>query len=282
MTKKIKALAADIDMTLVTKGGKLMPLTKKALETLHEQGVMLGLASGRPVDWRMKANAQKWDLDFDFDFLIGMNGGELWDSRHDGIADFNIMSKETIRDICTMIKPLVDDGTIYNGRVYEGDSMCCLHIDEFMIASSERNDTPMIDAHDDLYRLAENDNFKMMFFYKWPEDNKKVYDYLNAHADPRWQCFDTVRGSLEICDPHINKGTALTAFGERNNIDIEDVIAFGDMDNDNEMLEAAGWGVALLNGGEKTKSIADEVTEYDVLNDGVGHYLYDHGYVEQD
>ncbi len=280
MNKNIKAVVCDIDLTLVQKGGNLMPLTKQALEELHARGVMIGLASGRPVDWRMAKNAEKWGLNFEFDFLIGMNGGELWDKNHEGITPFHILSRETLTDICTMIKPLVDEGTIYNGRVYEGDSMCCLHVDDFMIASSERNDQPMIDAHDDLYRLAIRDTFKMMFFYKWPEDNKKVYDYLAQHEDPRWQCFDTVHGSLEICDPHINKGTAVVAFAERNGIAIDEVVAFGDMDNDNEMLKAAGWGVCLKNGGERTKACADAITEYDVDNDGVGHYLYDHGYFD--
>lgn len=280
MNKKIKALVADIDMTLVEKGGSLHPLTKQAFETLHAQGVKLGLASGRPVDWRMKANAKKWGLSFDFDFLIGMNGGELWDSSDDQMLEFYKLPKETLRDICEMIKPMFEEGTIYNGRVYEEDSFCCLHVDEFMIRSSERNDTVMIDAHDDIYRLCVNDTFKMMFFYKWPEDHEKVYNYLAEHKDERWQYFDTVRGSLEICDPHINKGTAVVEYARRNGIAIDEVIAFGDMDNDNEMLEAAGWGVCLKNGGDRTKELADAITEYDVTEDGVGHYLYDHGYVE--
>ena len=62
-------------------------------------------------------------------------------------------------------------------------------------------------------------------------------------------------------------------FSERNNIPLNEIMAFGDMDNDIAMLETAGWGVCLANGCDKAKAIADAITEYPVLEDGVGRYL---------
>lgn len=278
MTKAIKAVVADIDGTLVPKGGNLMPKTVEAFEKLHQQGVLIGLASGRPIDWRMEKNAEKWGLSFSFDFLIGMNGGELKDRFHEGIAEFYKMKKETIKDLMETVKPLLDSKVLFNARVYEGDGMCCLHEDELMHLSSERNDSFLIDAHDDIYRLAKNDTFKVMFFYK-PEDAAIVDKFLAEHQDERWYGFNTFPGSLEICDPHINKGVALKEFSRRNNIDLKDIIAFGDMDNDNALLENAGLGVAVKNAGEGTKAIADDVAEYGVDEDAVGRYLFDHDYI---
>jgi len=54
------------------------------------------------------------------------------------------------------------------------------------------------------------------------------------------------------------------------------VIAFGDNENDNPLLQISGWGVCLANGSDGTKAIADAVTEYGCLEGGAGHYLVDH------
>lgn len=41
-------------------------------------------------------------------------------------------------------------------------------------------------------------------------------------------------------------------------------------------MKSAGCGVCLSNGADLTKSLAKAITEHDVLDDGVGHWLYDH------
>ena len=71
----------DIDATLVNEKKELTPRTKEALIKLHEKGIYFGIASGRPVD-ELKRNKERWDLPFDFDFVMGMNGAELWDGVH--------------------------------------------------------------------------------------------------------------------------------------------------------------------------------------------------------
>ncbi len=56
-------------------------------------------------------------------------------------------------------------------------------------------------------------------------------------------------------------------------INTNDVIAFGDTSNDNEMLKAAGWGVCMKNGSNDTKAIADDITDFTCDEDGLGRYL---------
>ena len=52
-------------------------------------------------------------------------------------------------------------------------------------------------------------------------------------------------------------------------IDRAHVIAFGDADNDVEMLGKAGISFAMKNGSDKLKAIADFVTEEDNDHDGI-------------
>ena len=52
MIDNVKAIAADIDMTLTAKGGALPQPTVKAFQILHDHGVKLGLATGRVITER--------------------------------------------------------------------------------------------------------------------------------------------------------------------------------------------------------------------------------------
>ena len=57
---------------------------------------------------------------------------------------------------------------------------------------------------------------------------------------------------------------------------MENVLTFGDQENDVGLMKCGGYGVCLSNGANLTKSLASAVTEHDVMDDGVGHWLYDH------
>ncbi len=56
-------------------------------------------------------------------------------------------------------------------------------------------------------------------------------------------------------------------------IDRQNVIAFGDEHNDNEMIEYAGTGVAMRNATDQLKAIADDVTDLNNDQDGMADYL---------
>ena len=50
---------------------------------------------------------------------------------------------------------------------------------------------------------------------------------------------------------------------------LESVVAFGDADNDLEFLQLAGRGIAMKNGRQVCKDVADEITDYTNDEDGV-------------
>lgn len=70
--------------------------------------------------------------------------------------------------------------------------------------------------------------------------------------------FAKVNGELMI--PGVNKGTALLDVADRLGIPLEDTIAIGDSDNDLAMLRMAGTAVAMGNGTDSVKAVADKVT----------------------
>jgi Cof subfamily protein (haloacid dehalogenase superfamily) len=78
---------------------------------------------------------------------------------------------------------------------------------------------------------------------------------------------------LEILPPETNKGTALAKVAELLNIDKDEVLAIGDSMNDEAMIRWAGVGVAMANGDDRVKSIADFVTDRSNDDDGVAEII---------
>ena len=78
---------------------------------------------------------------------------------------------------------------------------------------------------------------------------------------------------LEIAQPGVSKGSGLHYVCERLGIPHGEVIGFGDGANDVELLEEAGWGVAVADSDPSLLAIADQVVP-SVLEDGVAEFLH--------
>ncbi|AAM06906.1 TPA: phosphoglycolate phosphatase [Methanosarcina acetivorans] len=67
--------------------------------------------------------------------------------------------------------------------------------------------------------------------------------------------------AVHIKSTRINKGSGLRKLAEIMGLEAEDFVAIGDSENDIEMFEAAGFGIAVANGDERIKEAANYVTE---------------------
>lgn len=81
---------------------------------------------------------------------------------------------------------------------------------------------------------------------------------------------------LEISPQGVNKTYGVRYLAQNYQIERENIIAFGDEHNDAEMLTYAGWGVAMKNGTEQIRSLANDVTQLDNDHDGMAYYLEDY------
>ena len=77
----------------------------------------------------------------------------------------------------------------------------------------------------------------------------------------------------------MDKAVGMRKFMELHGIARNEVIAFGDSDNDVGMLEFAGIGVAMGNANENAKAAADFVTKH-IDDDGVAYALAHFGIIE--
>ncbi len=78
---------------------------------------------------------------------------------------------------------------------------------------------------------------------------------------------------LEVVPKGVQKAMAVSVIADSLNIAQKDVIAFGDEHNDLELLDYAGWGVAMSNGTEQVKKVANDVTSKTNDENGLADYL---------
>ena len=74
--------------------------------------------------------------------------------------------------------------------------------------------------------------------------------------------------NIDIIQKEVHKGTSLKKLCDLKNIDLSEVMAFGDAMNDLEMLQEVGYGFAMINGKEELKQAIGRITHNDNLHDG--------------
>ena len=273
--KKYKVVAADIDRTLRGNDRMFGDINREAMQRLHADGVLIGLASGRPIWQNLKEHAEEWKLGFPFDFLIGLNGGEVYDESTGITIKQNLLEPETIRYIIEKMEP-----SGCNPFVYREGYMLARWDDDLLRASAARNKNESRIVKD-LSELWSEPIGKLMYRTHTVEEmDRVVVPLARSIENDIFFSFKTRADLLEFQDRRNNKGSGLQAYCDAHGISLEDVIAFGDAENDLEMMEMAGYSVCLCNGMEENKAIADAVTEYPADDNGFGRWILKHWYGE--
>ena len=271
MKNRPRLLMCDIDGTLVEKGGTPQGKTRRILEIFHDEGILLGLASGRPVDQRTINRFRTWGFDFDPDIVIGVNGCEVWELKDKVRRKYNYLPKEMTRKILDYMWPLDINVCAFEDGY---DRVLARRKDAMIEESKDRNRSNIVFC--DKERFCLNDIPKLEFHYVEDKFEDVISDLLEKHKDEGYVWTKSYDGTLEFMLPGVDKGLAMEKFCRERGIPLEEVIACGDMDNDITMLQKAGTGICLLNGSEKTKEAADYVTEKDVSHDGLGEFLFEY------
>lgn len=259
-----KLIALDMDDTLMTSDNVMSERTKEALINAQARGVKIVLASGRPVNG-MIPTAKELGLHQHQSYILSYNGERTIDMESETVIQETPLSKaqfDQIYDYCRekgfFILTYIDETIVYEGE------------HEYMNIEHELTGLPMKKV-DDLKSYVQVNVPKAM-----------AVDYETAIA----QANQELGGSygeeihattskpffLEFMSAGVSKGRALHQLAQSLNIERTEIMAFGDSNNDIDMLEYAGLGVAMGNGNERIKAAADIVTKgHD--EDGIAHII---------
>ena len=251
----IKAAFFDIDGTLIDFLTHTMPeSTLRALELLRQKGVRLFLATGRAPK-----HIRFMDDFFDFDGVIAFNGQYCFD--RDGVFFDAPLSAQTVekafsymerKDIAANFETVDDD--LFN-RVND-------RVRTFLRLAKVNGIEPRADEI-----LSLKQNVYQMSVFVSPEEEKKLMEQLPECKALRW-----TPTFINVIDKAGGKAVGLAKACERYGISREEIMAFGDGGNDVDMLDYAGIGIAMGNGGDDAKAAANHVTT-NLDQDGVYNAL---------
>ena len=250
----IKAAFFDLDGTLLSHITHSVPKsTRDSLSRLKTKGIKTYLCTGR--------HAEELDLlpvaDICFDGYITLNGHLCLDQNRQmmfGLPFPEDTTNALIRIFKEQRIPLV---------LVEESGLTLNFVNDTVIRAQKAISTPIPD-------IAPYDGkpiFQATTFVSREEDDR-IRSILppNCHA-ARWNDHGV--------DLILNGGGKVAGIRyviEQEGILPEECIAFGDAENDIDMLEYCGIGVAMGNAQEKVKAIADYVTT-DIDKDGIKNAL---------
>lgn len=271
MTKlPVNLIALDLDDTLLNDDRQITDLNVKALRECVQKGIYVVLCSGRAEDAilpfvrRLEIAGKEHGR-----FLIAINGCSIFDLH----KRQNIFCKKVEPEILKRANQITEDFGL-RSEVYTPDT----------IYYREATKWTKLDV--DLCGLKgeaveDYDNFLNRGFTKMlvpgePEQLLELQKILRNEFGTRAVIFTSKPYFLEILPPDCGKGEAVSWLANELHIPIEQTMGFGDSMNDESLIRMTGHGVAMSNGLDYIKTIADYVTEYNNNNDGVGWFLYKH------
>ena len=120
-------------------------------------------------------------------------------------------------------------------------------------------------------------------FEKFKDDLSVYFNFIEHGLTPdidrrNDKDFDIVKAVFEVVPPGSSKAFGIKTLCDYLGTDPKDAYAFGDSNNDLEMIECVGTGIAMGNGTDSIKKIADYVTD-DIWNDGIYNALVHFGLI---
>ncbi len=253
----IKLIAIDMDGTLLNSQKKL---TQRSLDTLNEaaaRGIWVVPSTGRMVQ-----GLPEYIKVLPTRYIITINGGCVWDLKENvSIYEANIPHARAMEVIEFIQKYDAVNECYCNNEALlskESYSLIDYHIPDSLAAVVKGN-RKALDDYIGTMRDKKADVQKIQLFF---HDNDKrlaaIREIEEAYPDLLLTCSQTY--NIEINAASANKGNALEILARHLGIDMEQTMAFGDGGNDKSMLLASGYAVAMANGTDEIKAVADYIT----------------------
>ena len=260
----MRLVASDIDGTILGHDGRISDRTVRAFHACRSAGVELVFVTGRPPRWLHPLEEQLGHTGT----VICSNGAVVWDLEEDKVVSAQTMAIDDIFEIRRIIKSLRPTA------LFAAETLTGFHLEPGFIENgssellSEFTPAPLAST-----LTAEDAVVKFLAIVR-----EGTADEFLAQVSPAVGNLASVTHSaptvamLELAVPGINKAVTLAEYAASLGIDASDVVAFGDMPNDIEMLRWAGQGYAMASGHpEAIRAAGQQAPHFD--DDGVAQIL---------
>ena len=281
----IKLIALDLDGTLTDDKKNITPHTLEVLMQVQRQvreneygnphapqGVRVVLASGRPP-YGMRPLARQLHMEQYGGIILCYNGGHVEDCATGEVY----VERQLPEGILPMLHRFQQESGMTLMTYYE-DKIYTEHpADEYVGISAYNNKMQVVGVKNFITDTPRPLNKCLMV---GPHDKQVVWEkkIQEATSDQLYVCHSTPY-FIEILPKGIDKGPSLVSLCQRLGISSSEMMTFGDSNNDKQMIQLAGIGVAMGNADDDIKQVADFIT-LDNNSDGVAYALKHFGLIQ--
>lgn len=240
---KVKLVVTDMDGTLLNSKGKVSTSFFNIYHQLQKQGVHFAAASGRQFQSiSQKLHTIKNDIS-----IIAENGGIA--KYKDQLLVINSLGVNKTIQLIPHLRKIKD---VY--IVLCGEKGAYVETEDQDFITMFQEYYPEYFSLNDLSKVTTDAFFKIALYHN---NNSEKYIYPSVkHLKNDYQIKISGEHWVDISHPNANKGIALKLLQDKLGIKKEETMAFGDFNNDLEMLELAHFSYAMENAHPNVKKIA--------------------------
>ncbi len=262
----IKLIALDLDGTLLTSSKKIDEVTRQKLIDAQKLGITIVIATGRDKG-SISFVTDPLQLEYGNNFVAGMNGQIIYDFANKNYYVEDVFGLEDAKKVMRL------------GKKMNFEVISCCGYDHYDLVSRslklkkkirsflfgepidygfKKGKQRFFMIHDCEYEITKDIN-KFVFiqtaaYFKknLPEIRKQLKEY---------DIYEVAHDWIEVMPKGVSKGSAIAKIGEYLNISKDEMMAFGDAENDISMFENVKYGIAMGNAMDYLKQNAYDITD---------------------
>ena len=243
----IQLFVTDLDGTLLPTGNQVPEKNIEAVRRATKAGVTVTIATGRMYRAALPV-AQALGVDVP---IITYNGA-LIKSVSGEVYDAHFVPADVVCDVVDFCR-----ARDWHVQTYDDDVLYFAEHDAYAKKYEEAQAVPGVTVGWDGLKEHTAHVAKMLLISDGPEETAKRIAALREAFAGRVQAVRSNPEFAEIVVPGVSKASALQKLAAKLGIPIENVMAIGDSNNDQPMLEAAGHSVAMGNALPEVKAACD-------------------------
>ena len=262
----IKLIATDMDGTLLDPKGQLdLPRLEKLLDQLEERGIRFVIATGNEIH-RVKQLLGRLTERV---VLIVANGARIFEGNQ--LLQAQTWDDDMVNRALEFFKgrecqdqfvvTSMNGGFVKEGTVFT-------QLENFMTPEMIELFYQRMNFVEELESHLFGGVLKMSLVVG-EERSDSVLEEINQLFNGHVQAVSSGYGCIDILQSGIHKAWGLQELLKRWDIKAEEIMAFGDSENDVEMLQLAGIAYAMENADDKAKAVA---TDFAPSNSQAGVY----------
>lgn len=267
----IQLIALDLDRTTLNAEGKLSQANYEAISQAIKNGVHICIASGRAFDTLPSDILSVSGIEY----AITSNGAAVYNIKTQERMKSYLLTEHSINiimNICQKYPVTYEafiNGVAYTGKEYIENPQkygATQHSIDYVLSTRTLKDNIVEFIYENKTRLdcidiiVNDDTLKNTIISEIKTATNEVY------------ITSSIKQLIEISYKDAGKKSGLEFLANYLNIPRENIAAFGDADNDFDMIKYAGCGIAMENASPHLLEIADHTTLHH-NQDGVAYAL---------